>query len=390
MNFHTYLLDNFINKKDEMELNVFIKEVSECCKYVRDHISELSAEYLFDKAFPHVFDIVSNEKNILREQFSFIIHYCENKNRLAKADLSRKIYTLYYERLEACVLNHRDMEREIEYAKAYLENRIFVCGRLEGASLKYVSNLNNSMMTAIAWQFHDILLEDCFDAANLFFMNNEDLKRGIELLKWGFRSFELLPAHTAAKFKVNYYSKLILYQLITQQFEDAIKTANEALSYIKDNEIINYHIFFKCRYLKYKLIALLLIGDCSDILDSTFEQYETNLSITHTDKSDDWLFLQAKYAFLNNNRDNFESIFQRLYTSMDYASSNVNMLEELALKYKLLFPEKIFSEIDDRAKSLSLVNKLLYMTPNEIKAFNADYISKAVIVSIDKKDGFYM
>ena len=112
--------------------------------------------------------------------------------------------------------------------------------------------------------------------------------------------------------------------------------------------------------------------------------------ITHTDKSDDWLFLQAKYAFLNNNRDNFESIFQRLYTSMDYASSNVNMLEELALKYKLLFPEKIFSEIDDRAKSLSLVNKLLYMTPNEIKAFNADYISKAVIVSIDKKDGFYM
>ncbi|MCR0202785.1 ATP-binding protein [[Clostridium] innocuum] len=389
-NFHTYLLDNFINKKDEMELNVFIKEVSECCKYVRDHISELSAEYLFDKAFPHVFDIVSNEKNILREQFSFIIHYCENKNRLAKADLSRKIYTLYYERLEACVLNHRDMEREIEYAKAYLENRIFVCGRLEGASLKYVSNLNNSMMTAIAWQFHDILLEDCFDAANLFFMNNEDLKRGIELLKWGFRSFELLPAHTAAKFKVNYYSKLILYQLITQQFEDAIKTANEALSYIKDNEIINYHIFFKCRYLKYKLIALLLIGDCSDILDSTFEQYETNLSITHTDKSDDWLFLQAKYAFLNNNRDNFESIFQRLYTSMDYASSNVNMLEELALKYKLLFPEKIFSEIDDRAKSLSLVNKLLYMTPNEIKAFNADYISKAVIVSIDKKDGFYM
>ena len=75
---------------------------------------------------------------------------------------------------------------------------------------------------------------------------------------------------------------------------------------------------------------------------------------------------------------------------MDYASSNVNMLEELALKYKLLFPEKIFSEIDDRAKSLSLVNKLLYMTPNEIKAFNAEYISKAVIVSIDKKDGFYM
>ena len=63
-NFHTYLLDNFINKKDEMELNVFIKEVSECCKYVRDHISELSAEYLFDKAFSHVFDIVSNEKNI--------------------------------------------------------------------------------------------------------------------------------------------------------------------------------------------------------------------------------------------------------------------------------------------------------------------------------------
>lgn len=46
-----------------MELNVFIKEVSECCKYVRDHISELSAEYLFDKAFSHVFDIVSNEKH---------------------------------------------------------------------------------------------------------------------------------------------------------------------------------------------------------------------------------------------------------------------------------------------------------------------------------------
>ena len=30
---------------------------------------------------------------------------------------------------------------------------------------------------------------------------------------------------------------------------------------------------------------------------------------------------------------------------MDYASSNVNMLEELALKYKLLFPEKIFLSI---------------------------------------------
>ena len=395
--FYSYLLKNLILYQREIPIVDFILESSECCKFVRDHISEVEAESLFNLIYPHIFDIALNSKDVARVHFSFVIHYCENKNRLNDPVNSLKTYRLYYNRLNSLCSAFPELKAECTYAQAYIDNRIFVCGKLEGDAKKYIRNLMNSIKVSSATGFYDILFENYFDAANLYFIANGNLKKGMRLLDLGFKSFHKLSPDTAAKFKVNYYSKSILYKLINREYKEALKQTLEAIQYLKDNDIVNYHIFFKCRYLKYRVIGLLLAGSFSNILDNTFEEYEQTIKITNKTETSEWYFLQAKYAYFNNNPEIFVSIFQRYYAFIAEASTNitenhrdVQMLEDLTVKYKLLFPKNVFADIQERAEALYRINQILKMDLTEFQNFLVTYKSSAPIVSTDGKDGYFV
>lgn len=395
--FYSFLLKNLILYQSEIPAADFISESSECCKFVRDHISEVEADSLFNLIYPHIFDITLDSKDVTKEHFSFVIHYCENKNRLNDPVNSLKAYRNYYNKLNSLCAAFPELKVECAYAQAYIDNRIFVCGKLEGDEKKYIRHLMNSIKVSIAMGFYDILFENYFDAANLYFIANGNSKKGLRLLECGFKSFNKLSLDTAAKFKVNYYSKDILYKLINREYTEALKQTLEAIQYLKDNDTINYHIFFKCRYLKYRVIGLLLSGRFSNILDNTFDEYEQTIKITNKTESSEWCFLQAKYAYFNNSPEIFSSIFQRYYAFVAASSSNitknhrdVQMLEDLAVKFKLLFTKDIFSEIQERAEALCQINRILKMDSTEFQNFLFTYKSSAPIVSADGKDGYFV
>ena len=66
---------------------IFLEYVTKCCIHIRDFISEATASVAFDKCYHSAMqiDIVSAE--ILKQHFAFIIHYCENRNHLNRAEI---------------------------------------------------------------------------------------------------------------------------------------------------------------------------------------------------------------------------------------------------------------------------------------------------------------
>lgn len=394
--FYYYFVNNLIAHKNDYSSDIFIEEILNCSKYVRDHISEVDAEEIFDLAYPPVFEIQLSDRKVIEKQFSFVIHYCENKNRLKEVTQAIQIYNKYTQKLCQLLESNPEIKGKILYAQAYIDNRIFVCGKLEGKPDKYLENLNRSIEVARKYKFMDILFEDYFDASNLYFFKEKDMEKGMCLLEQGFKSFYKMPSDLIRKFKVNYYSKNILYYMIKQEFKAALDKVDEALEYIKNNNDINYHLFFKCRYLKYKVICLILLNEMNSFLDNAFDEYERILQIVNKDDDLERYFLRAKYAFFNKNKENFAVVFEHFYSKVSNAINensyvrDARMLEDLAIKYRLLFSAETFQAINSRAKLLYRVNEILQMSDENFCQFISTYKSSAPIVDKTGRDGYFV
>lgn len=394
--FYYYFVNNMIAHKDDYSFDIFIKEVLNSCKYVRDHISEVEAEKIFDLAYPHIFEIQLCDQKVIEQHFSFVIHYCENKNRLKDVTCAVNTYNKYAQKLGQLLETNPELKEKVLYAQAYINNRIFVCGKLEGELERYQENLNWSIEVSTTYKFEDILFEDYFDASNVYFFKETDIEKGMCLLEKGFESFFKMSPDSIRKFKVNYYSKKILYYMIRKNYRNALDKTNEALEYIKNNNAVNYHIFFKCRYLKYKMICLMLLDEINSFLDEVYDEYERILQIVNKKDDLERYFLQAKYAYFNKNKENFAMLFENYYYKVSNANKDnnyirdVHMLEDLAIKYRILFPARFFQGINSRAKPLYEVNKILHMSDEEFQQFCSMYKSSAPIVDMTGKDGYFI
>lgn len=397
--FYFYFLNNLLHQNKEFSPPVFIEEVLNCCKYVRDHISEVDAEKLFSLAYPYVFDISLVCKETIKNHFSFVVHYCENKDRLKDVRDALTTYKIYQKKLSALMIDCPTLQEKIVYAQSYIDNRIFVCGKLEGKPDKYLKNLMRSLRMASKYRFQDILFENYFDAANLYFWKRVNIEKGIRLLERGFKCFYKMPSNLIDKYKVNYYSKCILYYLIKKDFPIALEKTSEALEYIEDNDVINYHLFFKCRYMKYKIVCLLLMKRMNAALDNAFMEYEKILHIINKRDDLELFFLQAKYAYFTQNTENYSALFEQFYQrvlDIDSLMESSNrdrdmiMLEELAVKYRMLFPAVQFQSINDKAEHLTNVNIILKMDEPSFQKYIDTYKSSAPILDASAKDGYFV
>ena len=395
--FHEYLIQNIIIHKKFMSQASFIHETLNCCNYVRDHISEIQAKNLFSQAFPHVFSITLNTKEIIQQHFSFVIHYCENRNRLRDTAESIKQYTEYLEKLKKLETDFPDLKIQIQYAEAYVYNRVFVSGKIEGEIGRYFLQLKRSIQLSHKYKFFDILFENYFDAANIYFQDNRHVEKGVRLLKKGFEYFEKMPRTTKEKFIVNYYSKKILYYLLKRDVRLAEKTIQTALENLKNNHHINYHIFFKGRYLKFRIIALLLAKEIDTKLKEAFEDYEEFLQITQREEDFEWYFLQAKYAFYLKIRLIFESMFEQCYSMVINNHSTIKgecrelyMMNDLAVMLRQVNLQKTrWTFLNQGAETMHTVNHILTITPADFEKYVSTYQSSAPIVDSEKKDGYF-
>ena len=82
--FCSYFIDNIIRLKSQFTNVAIVQYMNDCCKYIRDNVSEIQAEHLFDLVYSHIKELPQDTKEIMAFYFSFIIHFCENKMRLSK------------------------------------------------------------------------------------------------------------------------------------------------------------------------------------------------------------------------------------------------------------------------------------------------------------------
>ena len=390
--FYSYFMDNLINSKKEFTNVTFIRYMSDSCKYVRDHVSEVQAEHLFELAYAHLKDVPRDSKEVMELYFSFVIHYCENKIRLSKASDCLVIYRQYYMELERSKEVYSNLSMEFAYAKAYLDNRIFVCGKLENNPRKYLANWGLSVRTSQKNHFWDIQFENYFDLANIYLGDNVNVTKALYNLNKGFICYDKLTKEKQQKHSVNYYSKKILYFLLKHDYHASLDMIKKAMTELNENKYINYHIFFQEKYKKYEIINLMQLNDFTNRLDKCMEEYEQLLSLTgHLQDNFEWIFLQAKYAYYIGNTLNFENLVKKYYCELcmnDNLNSQNNylMLKELAIKYKKTHNSCDF--IYERAAGLSEINEILKMDMASFQHFFAEYKSTAPITSEDYKDGY--
>ena len=392
--FYLYFINNMILLKKEFCNTEFISYVCNCCKEVRDSISEVQSEELFELAYAHLKDMSRESVEEKKLYFSFIIHYCENKIRLKKISKCLEIYNNYNNEIEQNIKEFPALNCQLQYAKAYISNRIFVCGKIEGNPQKYLNQWFQSVIIAKRNCFWDIQLENYFDVANLYINDKKNENKLIYNLKKGFDCYQKLPQQLQQKFSVNYYSKLILFHMIKKEYTKSLDKIEEALQNLTNNPCINYHIYFREKYIKYKIINFMLLKNFSTSLDKCMEEYESLLSLTDLLKNNyEWIFLQAKYAYFLDNDLNFCKYFEKYYKSLALQEKNEKsteyyMLEELAVKFRTNHPKCEF--LNERATYLSDINYILKMDNNSFTVFEKKYKSVAPIVDSNEKSGYYL
>lgn len=390
--FYAYFIDNLIKLKREFTNETFIWYMCDCCKYVRDHVSETHAEQLFNLAYSHLKDIPRDTQEVMALYFSFIIHFCENKIRLSKVSDCLTVYRDYYIEIEKCEEVYKNLSVECAYAKAYLNNRIFICGKIENNPRKYLKNWQLSLKASRKNHFWDIQLEDYFDIANIYLGDNPNVTKALNNLDKGFNCYKKLTKEQQQKYSVNYYSKKILYFLLKQDYHFSLDMIKKAMTELEDNKYINYHIFFREKYKKYEIINLMLLCDYTNALDKCMEEYEQLLCLTgHLRDNFEWIFLQAKYSFYIENNLHFENLVKKYYSELCIkgnfnSQKNYSMLKELVIKYRRTHDTCDF--IYDRATGFSEINKILKMDIASFQMFYAEYKSEAPITSKDYKDGY--
>ena len=392
--FYLYFINNMILLKKEFCNTEFISYVCNCCKEVRDSISEVQSEELFELAYAHLKVMSRESVEEKKLYFSFIIHYCENKIRLKKISKCLEIYNNYNNEIEQNIKEFPALNCQLQYAKAYISNRIFVCGKIEGNPQKYLNQWFQSVIIAKRNCFWDIQLENYFDVANLYINDKKNENKLIYNLKKGFDCYQKLPQQLQQKFSVNYYSKLILFHMIKKEYTKSLDKIEEALQNLTNNPCINYHIYFREKYIKYKIINFMLLKNFSTSLDKCMEEYESLLSLTDLLKNNyEWIFLQAKYAYFLDNDLNFCKYFEKYYKSLALQEKNEKsteyyMLEELAVKFRTNHPKCEF--LNERATYLSDINYILKMDNNSFTVFEKKYKSVAPIVDSNEKSGYYL
>jgi len=272
----------------------FLQLATDCCIHIRDFIGEDAAVPAFAACYEEVkgMDITGAQK--LRQHFAFLIHYCENRNHLEQTECFQENIKIY-ERYLGFLMRKKDefpeLKRELDYAYAYIQNRLFICGKHLGSYKQYIQGIQESTKCGRAYAFQDILFSNCFDASTTFLY--EDTPAAIQYMKAGLDTYE---KHRFPQYELNYYKKKIQYAILTHQTDRLDGTFDEAFGCLKSSTAVKYHTYFRNGLLRLKA-TYLLMGDHSPALVKQALD-ELSMSQLLLNKKNDYiiLFLLAKYS----------------------------------------------------------------------------------------------
>lgn len=335
-----------------------------------------------------------DESSVLRQLFSFYIHMAENKIHMSKHKEAMDIYADFLLKIKGLTNNKCSIVKELDYAKAYIFNRHFVCGKIEGDAMKYNLDLHESKKICERYGFWDIQFENYFDESNVFRYDASQKELLLNCLDMGFDAFRKTTRLQKIKFMPNFLSKKLQFLCMKQEFSKALRVAEYALRFLDNNTAINYHLFFKKRYLKYKFICLVALNK-TKTLDDLLQELSVINDLSGSADKFEILYYNAIYFLINNTTDQLYYCYEKMYyiaSSGIYKNPDcITILMDLGIKLRLLMRDefKPIPDIDLENKSLSPVNEILTANKKQLDAIKIKFHSNALIVDDEHSIGFY-
>lgn len=380
--------------------SVFLEYASKCCIHIRDFISEDAASIAFGKCYTRAVEIELTSVEVLKGHFAFVLHYCENRNHLNSAKIFREnldLYRSYYKLLQEKIPEFPQAAREIQYACAYLQNRMFICGKHLGCCAEFEDGLQNAIRIGEAYDFPDILFSAYFDRSSAYLYENPP--RALNDLETGIRIFE---KNRYPKFELNYFKKKIQYDLMTHNLGELSKAFRDAFACLKTSPDIRYHTYFRNCLLYLKTVYLMLNGAPLPQICQTMD--DLKLSQLLLSKNSDYavLLLSAKLAVRSDSLQEAVTLFRRALSKCRKSAAakgylrdrfNCAVIEEELLRTLQVFGMEQLDDLTRAAlreelgeKAWSAVTAYGLKKPPRRKHFR----SKAFIISDDGQEGFLL
>lgn len=272
----------------------FINYVTAYCIHIRDFIGEAAAKTAFSKCYAAVKRIEVSHAGELKAHFAFVIHYCENRNHFDTASVFEENITIYQDYiafLKDALPRFPEVEREIRYGIAYLQNRVFICGKHLGRSACCEDGLSSAIKTGEELHFPDILFSCYFDRSSALLY--VDRAAALDSFRKGLSIFE---ENRYPQYELNYFKKKIHYHLLTHELEPLPGIFKKAFDYLKSSKAVKYQVYFRTHFLQLKVIYLLLKNE--SVLQTQQMLEELHLSQLLLNKENDYitLFLTAKFT----------------------------------------------------------------------------------------------
>ena len=187
--FASQLLEKSLIYIDDKPVQM-LRNINIICNYVNDHIGVQAAEKYYDKAHDTIKSLKETTPEMLEELFSFYIHDAENKIHLSMSNKVLELYSEFENIMGSISTSYKEMRQKLSYARAYILNRRFVCGKLENDPGKRIKMLESSKKICEEYGFWDIQFENFFDESNLYFSDPDKRQPLINALQNGFNAFK--------------------------------------------------------------------------------------------------------------------------------------------------------------------------------------------------------
>lgn len=374
--------------------SLMLNRINIMCNYVSDHIGAKIAEDLFQRAYNCVKYMEYNDTEVLKELFSFYIHNAENKMHLSQYHDVLALYKEFESIIDHITSADDMLKKNLSYARAYIKNRMFVCGKIENNPCKRINMLYSSKKICNKYGFWDIQFENYFDEANLYITDPANKQDLLLALDNGFNAFRKTTIYQKKKFMPNFLSKKLQYMCIKQDFKKALSISEKALEYLQQNNDINYHLFFKKRYLKYRFICLIALN-MAENTSQLLSQLSVIDDLSGNSDKFEIMYYYFIYSFCINEYRQARLHFEEMYT---YAVRNPEhrekyrcILTDSAIKLRSLYKDVITLDYENdlRHTFFSSTNDVLTANKKKLEQIRKSFMTTAPISTKDKINFYY-
>lgn len=330
--FYQQLVLRIINEMNiENNLGLKFAYIRKCSAKVAESMGEASAANIYGSARQLALETLKSSPETASMVFDYWIEYAENQVKLKEIDKAEELYHEMLHNLDNSELKDYMDSRSLDYLRAKVLNRLYVCGRVGDYCNKYIYCLDESDDICDRENFGDMRIENYFDRAHNHFLIKDGLAVSVPCLE---KACELYEEHPINHLQGQYLYRSIQLKMLRGEFDDLWSEVDKYYNQILFSTTIRYKLYFRVQFTIFKLI-LVLIGKSplSDIaVQSLFHEAEHYQSLQNEQQQYRISFLYTKYYIKKNDWVRANLYFNKCIDNMN----QIKQTEEIRLQKKIV------------------------------------------------------